>query len=100
MQKLKIFGLKNPRSLTLKDPKRYGYLNQLEFYVVGVDPHFSRAPPLDGRDWFFLFICGKLIFGKKSWSRHLFYFYFKGKIKQERKTLKNDSIIFGKKACL
>ena len=33
----------------------------------------------------------------KSRSRHLFYFYFKGKIKQERKTLKCDSIIFGKK---
>ena len=41
------------------------------------------------------FICEKLIFGK-SWSRHLFYFHFKGKIKQERKTLKCDSIIFGK----
>ena len=61
-----------------------------------VDPHFSCAPPLDRRDS--LFICEKLIL-KKSWSRHLFYFYFKGKIKQERKTLKNDSIIFGK-ACL
>ena len=35
MQKLKKFGLKNPRSLTLKDPKRYGYLNQLELCVVG-----------------------------------------------------------------
>ena len=35
MQKLRRFGLKNPNSLTLKDPKRYGYLNQLEFYVVG-----------------------------------------------------------------
>ena len=35
MQKLKRFGLKNLRSLTLNDPKRYGYLNQLEFYVVG-----------------------------------------------------------------
>ena len=35
MQKLKKIGLKNPRSLTLKDPKRYGYLNQLKFYVVG-----------------------------------------------------------------
>ena len=31
----KRFGLKNPRSLTLKDPKGYGYLNQLEFYFVG-----------------------------------------------------------------
>ena len=63
---------------------------------MGVDPHFSRASPLDRRDS--LFICEKLIF-KKTWSRHLFYFYFKGKIKQERKTLKSDSIIFGK-ACL
>ena len=35
MQKLKRFGLKNPRSLTLKDLKKYGLLNQLEFYVVG-----------------------------------------------------------------
>ena len=59
-----------------------------------VDPHFSRAPPLDRRDS--LFICEKLIL-KKSWSRHLFYFYFKGKIKQERKTLENDSIIFEKR---
>ena len=64
---------------------------------VGVDPHFSRAPPLDRRDS--LFICEKLIFGK-SWSHHLFYFYFKGKIKQERKTLKCDSIIFGKSMSL
>ena len=48
-----------------------------------VDPHFSRASPLDRRDS--LFICEKLIFRKKSWSRHLFYFYFKGKIKQEIK---------------
>ena len=44
------------------------------------------------------FISEKLVFGK-SWSRHLFYFYFKGKIKQERKTLKNDSIVL-EKACL
>ena len=58
-----------------------------------VDPHFSRAPPLDRRDS--LFICEKLIFGKKL-DRHLFYFYFKGKIKQERKTLKSDSIILEK----
>ena len=62
-----------------------------------MDPHFSRAPPLDRRDS--LFICEKLIFGK-SWSRHLFYFYFKGKIKQERKALKCDSIIFGKSMSL
>ena len=35
IQKLKRFGLNNPRSLTLNDPKIYGYLNELEFYVVG-----------------------------------------------------------------
>ena len=62
-----------------------------------MDPHFSRASPLDRRDS--LFICENLIF-LKSWSRHLFYFYFKGKIKQERKTLKGDSIIFGKSMSL
>ena len=64
---------------------------------LSVDPHFSRASPLDLRDS--LFICEKLIFEKKSWSRHLFYFYFEGKIKQERKTLKSDSIVL-EKACL
>ena len=62
-----------------------------------VDPHFSRAPPLNRRDS--LLICEILIF-RKSWSRHLFYFYFKEKIKQERKTLKYDSIIFGKNMSL
>ena len=35
MQKMRRFGLKNPSSLTLKDPKRYEYLNQLELCVVG-----------------------------------------------------------------
>ena len=34
MQKIKKFGLKNPRSLAFKDPRRYGYLNQLELWVV------------------------------------------------------------------
>ena len=63
-----------------------------------MDLHFSRASPLDWRD--LLFICEKIIFGKKSRSRHLFYFYFKGKIKQERETLKCDSIIFGKNMSL
>ena len=46
-----------------------------------------------------IFIGEKLIL-EKSRSRHLFYFYFKGKIKQERKTLKCDSIIFGKNMSL
>ena len=64
---------------------------------VVVDPHFSCASPLDRRDS--LFICEKLIL-KKSWSRHLFYFYFKGKIKQERKTLKSDSIVLEKSMSL
>ena len=59
-----------------------------------MEQHFSHASPLDRRDSFF--ICEKVTFGKKSQSRHLFYFYFKGKLKQERKTLKCDSIIFGK----
>ena len=61
--------------------------------VIIVDPQFSLAPPLDRRDS--LFYLWKINFGKIQ-SRHLFYFYFKGKIKQERKTLKCDSIIFGK----
>ena len=43
----------------------------------------------------FLFVKKYLVL-EKGWSR-LFYFYFKGKIKQERKALKCDSIIFGKK---
>ena len=36
MQKLRRFGLKNPRSLTLKDPKIYRYLNQLDSCIVGL----------------------------------------------------------------
>ena len=48
-----------------------------------VDPHFSRAPPLDRRDSFF--ICEKLIFGKKVGVATYFIFIFKGKIKQEIK---------------
>ena len=47
-----------------------------------------------------LLFCEKLIFGKKSWSRHLFYFIFKGENKTRNKTLKNDSIIFGKSVSL
>ena len=62
-----------------------------------MDPHFSRAPPLDWRDS--LFISEKLIFRKEVGVATYFIFYFEGKIKQERKTLKSDSIIFGK-ACL
>ena len=41
-----------------------------------VDPHFHVRPHLIGETRFLLFICENLIFEKKSWSRHLFYFYF------------------------
>ena len=57
-------------------------VNGFDFSLF-VDPHFSHVSLLDRRDS--LFICEKLIFRKKSLSRHLFYFYFKGKIKQEIK---------------
>ena len=32
--KAKKIWVKNPRSLTIKDAKRYGYLNKLKLYVV------------------------------------------------------------------
>ena len=57
---------------------------------------FTCAPTRSARLAFYLW---KINFWKKSWSRHLFYFYFEGKIKQERKTLKSDSIDL-EKACL
>ena len=63
---------------------------------ITVDPHFSRAHPLDWRNSLLFWKSEKISFGK-NWSHHLFYFYFRGKIKQERKTLKSNSIIFGKK---
>ena len=62
-----------------------------------MDPHFSRASPLDWRDS--LLFRKKLIFGKVGVATY-FIFYFRGKIKQERKTLKYDSIIFGKSMSL
>ena len=48
----------------------------------------------------FLFICGNLIFRKKVGVPTYFIFIFEGKIKQERKTLKCDSVIFGKNMSL
>ena len=45
------------------------------------------------------FICENVIFGKVGVATY-FIFYFKGKIKQERKTLKSDFIIFGKNMSL
>ena len=51
--------------------------------VVIVDPHFSRASPLDRRDS--LFICEKLVFEKKLESPLILFFIFEGKIKQEIK---------------
>ena len=47
-----------------------------------MDPHLSRASPLDRRDSL-LFV--KKFVLEKSRSRHIFYFVLKGKIKQERK---------------
>ena len=55
MLRLKRFGLKNPRSLTLKDPKRYENLNQLEFYFVGfLDSGCSRHMTGDESKFAFL----------------------------------------------
>ena len=45
--------------------------------IHGVDPHFSRAPPLDRRDS--LFIYEKLIFEKKVGAATYFIFILKGK---------------------
>ena len=45
--------------------------------MVNVDPHFSRAPPLDRQDS--LFICEKLIFGKKVGAATYFIFILKEK---------------------
>ena len=78
-------GLREEHDLKFKSRKLY------ENNVV--DPHFSRAPPLDWRDS--LLFCEKLIFRKVGVATY-FIFYFRGKIKQERKTLKSNSIIFGK----
>ena len=50
--------------------------------VVVVDPHFSRASPLDQRDSFFY--CEKLILKKVGVATY-FIFIFEGKIKQEIK---------------
>ena len=63
-----------------------------------MDPHFSRASPLDRRDS--LLFREKIYYFWKIRSCHLFYFYFKGKIKQEKKTLKCDSIIVEKNMSL
>ena len=61
-----------------------------------VDPHFSRASPLDRQDYLlFLKKIKKIVFGK-SLSRHLFYLFLKGKIKQERKPQRSDSIVLKK----
>ena len=45
--------------------------------VYTVDPHFSRASPLDRRDS--LFICEKLIFEKKLESPLILFLFLKGK---------------------
>ena len=50
-----------------------------------VDPHFSRAPPLDRRDS--LFICEKLILEKVGVATY-FIFILKGKNKTRKKNPK------------
>ena len=59
-----------------------------------MDSRFSRAPLLDWLDS--LLFGEKFSFGK-NWSRHLFYFILKEKIKQERKPERNDSIVLEKR---
>ena len=51
-----------------------------------MDPHFSRASPLDRRDS--LFICEKLIFLKKVGVATYFILFFKRENKTRNKTLK------------
>ena len=68
----KIKGKKKGKSIDEKS-QRIVIKEEMMKHMPPVDPHFSRAPSLDWRDS--LFICEKLIF-EKSWSRHLFYFYF------------------------
>ena len=82
------------KSINLISKNLKTHLNIFICNYVSVDPHFSRASPLDRRDS--LFICEKLIFRKVGVATY-FIFILKGKIKQERKTLKSDSIIFGKR---
>ena len=60
-------------------------------------PAFFTCVPTRSARLAFLFVKNNFW---KSWSRHLFYFYFKGKIKQERKTLKSDSIVLEKSMSL
>ena len=55
----------------------------ISFFSIGVEPHFSRASPLNGETRF-LCVEKKNHFKKKVWSRHLFLFYFKGE-KQNKK---------------
>ena len=62
-----------------------------------VDPHFSCAYPLDQRDS--LFICENFVFGKVGVATY-FIFIFERENKIRNKTLKNDSIIFGKSVSL
>ena len=91
----------------------YPLIDQLNatFSSTSVQVWFSKSPaksPIYGPVFFtcvptrsarLAFYCEKLIL-KKSWSRHLFYFYFEGKIKQERKTLKKWLHSFGKSMSL
>ena len=60
-----------------------------------MDPHFSRAPPLDLQDS--LLFGEDFVFGKVEVVTYFILFYRENKTRN--KTLKNDSIVF-RKACL
>ena len=113
---IKHVKIANQTSKQIESPclkRRYPLIDQLNatFSSTSVQAWSSKSPvesPICGPAFFtcaptrsarLAFYLWKFDFWKKSWSRHLFYFYFKGKIKQERKTLKSDSIVL-EKACL
>ena len=58
-----------------------------------MDPHFSHAPPLNRRDSL-LFLVKKFGFGKVGVATY--FILFQRENKTRNKTLKNDSIVFGK----
>ena len=62
-------------------------------------PAFFTCVPTRWARLAFYYFCEKLIFGKKVGVATYFILFFKRENKTRNKTLKNDSIIFGK-ACL
>ena len=62
-----------------------------------MDPHFSRASPLDRIDS--LFICEKLIFEKKVGVATYFYLFLKGKTSKNKTPKWTPDFFFGKAVC-